>query len=169
MSIEVVRESEIELVDAVRGFMQIGGQTVGKMNAKQACLYTGLQLEELAEKIETIIGGALTPAEKAHLDKLGIALRQYSSEFKAGLHEGSILRSDHAELIDADFDMAWVSLGGVMSTAAEPERALAHGTYTNLDKFRDGKCQRDANGKILKPADWQAPNFNEYTDNLVRV
>jgi predicted HAD superfamily Cof-like phosphohydrolase len=167
MPIEAVRESEIELVDAVRGFMQIGGQTTGKMNAKQAALYTGLQLEEMAEKIEAIIGGAIFPEDKRHLDNLVVVLKKYADEFKQGHHMGAILRADHAELIDADFDLAWVSIGGVMSTAAEPERAIAHGTYTNLAKFPDGKCVRDANGKIQKPAGWTSPNFSDYTDQTV--
>lgn len=167
--IEVVRESEIELVDAVAGFMQIGGQTTGKMNAKQACLYTGLQLEEMSEKIEAIIGGALTPDDKAHLDKLVVMLKSYAAEFKSGLHQGAILRADHADLIDADFDLAWVSIGGINSVAAEPERAIQHGTYTNLAKFPDGVCIKDSNGKIQKPADWTPPNFSDYTDKTVLV
>lgn len=167
--IEVVRESEIELVDAVAGFMQIGGQTTGKMNAKQACLYTGLQLEEMGEKIEAIIGGSLTPEAKAHLDKPVVTLKQYANEFKLGLHEGAILRATHADLIDADFDLAWVSIGGINSVAAEPERAIQHGTHTNLAKFPDGVCIKDANGKIQKPADWTPPNFDDYTDKMVHV
>jgi predicted HAD superfamily Cof-like phosphohydrolase len=170
MSIEVIRESEIELVDAVHGFMQIGGQTTGKMNARQACLYTGLQLEEMGEKIEAIIGGSLTPSARAHLDKLVVCLKQYANEFKIGLHEGAILRASHADLIDADFDLAWVSIGALMSTAAEPERAIAHGTYTNLAKFPDGQCIRDeATGKIQKPTGWTPPNFDDYTDKTVLV
>lgn len=169
MPIEAVRESDKELVDAVSTFMTIGGQTTGKMNAKQAALYTGLQLEEMAEKIEAIIGGAIFPEDKQHLDKLVVVLKQYADEFKRGMHMGAILRADHAELIDADFDLAWVSIGGVMSTAAEPERAIAHGTHTNLAKFPDGVCIRDANGKIRKPPNWQAPDFSDYTDKTVLV
>ena len=158
------RESTVELVDAVHGFMQLGGQTTGKMNAEQACLYTGLQLEELAEKIEAISKGCLTEGESRSLRYLARTLNDYASEFKKGIHTGDILRANHADLIDADFDLAWVSIGALISVSPEPERAIAHGTFTNLDKFRDGKCVKDANGKIQKPADWQAPDFSAYVD-----
>ena len=163
------RESDVELVDAVHGFMQLGGQTTGKMNADQACLYTGLQLEELAEKIEAISKGCLTAAVSADLRYLVNTLNDYAAQFKKGLHAGDILRANHAELIDADFDLAWVSIGALISVSPEPERAIAHGTYTNLDKFRDGKCVKDANGKIQKPADWRAPDFTPYIDTRVLV
>ena len=163
------RESDVELVDAVHGFMQLGGQTTGKMNAEQACLYTGLQLEELAEKIEAISKGCLSKSECINLMSLSTFLRHHSDRFKKGLHAGDILRANHAELIDADFDLAWVSIGALISVSPEPERAIAHGTYTNLDKFRGGQCIKDANGKIQKPADWQAPDFTPYVDTRVLV
>lgn len=163
------RESDVELVDAVHGFMQLGGQTTGKMNAEQACLYTGLQLEELAEKIAVIATGALTHNVRNDLERFSDLLHRQAMQFKKGLHAGDILRANHAELIDADFDLAWVSIGALISVSPEPERAIAHGTFTNLDKFRDGKCVKDANGKIQKPADWQAPDFTPYIDTRVLV
>ena len=163
------RESDVELVDAVHGFMQLGGQTTGKMNAEQACLYTGLQLEELAEKIEAISKGCLTREVAVGLQYFAKTLHVHAANFKAGKHTGDILRANHAELIDADFDLAWVSIGALISVSPEPERAIAHGTYTNLDKFRDGKCVKDANGKIQKPADWRAPDFTPYIDTRVLV
>jgi predicted HAD superfamily Cof-like phosphohydrolase len=163
------RESTVELVDAVHGFMQLGGQTTGKMNAEQACLYTGLQLEELAEKIEAISKGCLTRDAAAPLEAFVQLMNLHALNFKRGLHQGDILRANHADLIDADFDLAWVSIGALVSTSPEPERAIAHGTFTNLDKFRDGKCVKDANGKIQKPADWRAPDFSPYIDTRVLV
>lgn len=163
------RESEIELVTAVHGFMQLGGQTTGKMNAEQACLYTGLQLEEMAEKIEAISKGCLTVSHANLLMAFVNAIKYHAAQFKRGIHTGDILRANHAELIDADFDLAWVSVGALISVSPEPERAIAHGTFTNLDKFRDGKCVKDANGKIQKPADWQAPDFTPYIDTRVLV
>lgn len=163
------RESDVELVDAVHGFMQLGGQTTGKMNAEQACLYTGLQLEELAEKITVIAMGALTKTTRDSLFNFAAHMVRMATEFQKGLHAGDILRANHAELIDADFDLAWVSIGALISVSPEPERAIAHGTFTNLDKFRDGKCVKDANGKIQKPADWRAPDFTPYIDTRVLV
>jgi predicted HAD superfamily Cof-like phosphohydrolase len=163
------RESEIGLVDAVDGFMRIAGQTTGKFNARQACLYTGLVLEEVGEMIDVIIGGTLTESQRAHLFPLSHMLRHFAKEFRDGMHEGDILRCNHAELLDAQFDTAWVAIGALMSTSAYPENAIAHGTFTNLDKFRDGKCLRDANGKVQKPPGWSAPDFTPYTDPTPRV
>ena len=161
------RESDVELVDAVHGFMQLGGQTTGRMDAGQACLYTGLQLEELAEKIAAISKGCLTRDAAAPLEALVMLLNLHSLNFKQGRHTGDILRATHVDLIDADFDLAWVSIAALISVSPEPERAIAHGTFTNLDKFRDGKCVKDANGKIQKPADWKRPDFTPYIDTRV--
>lgn len=163
------RISEVPLVDAVDGFMRLAGQTTGKLNARQACLYTGLVLEEVAEMIGVIMMGCLTPKQRDSLAVLYRDLEFYSKDFKAGLHEGDILRCDQEGLIDAQFDTAWVAIGGLMSTAINPDEAIAHGTFTNLDKFRDGKCERDENGKVKKPADWRGPDFSPYVDPLPRV
>lgn len=163
------RESEVELVDAVHGFMQIAGQSTDRFNARQACLYTGLILEEVGEMIDVIIGGTLTESQRAHLFPLSNMLRHFAKEFRDGQHEGAILRCNHAELIDAQFDAAWVSIGALLSTSKAAEAAIAHGTFTNLDKFRGGVAIKDANGKVRKPVDWQAPDFTPYVDNTPRI
>lgn len=163
------RISDVPLVDAVDGFMRLAGQTTGKLNARQACLYTGLVLEEVGEMIDVIMGGCLTPAQTASLSAFANVLRLYASSFKSGLHEGDILRCNQADLIDAQFDTAWVAIGALMSTAVRPDEAIGHGTFTNLDKFRDGKCERDVNGKVKKPFDWRGPDFSPYVDPLPRV
>jgi predicted HAD superfamily Cof-like phosphohydrolase len=161
------REYFDALQDSVTNFMHQAGQRLGRFDAGQVSLYTGLQMEELAEKVEAITEGALTPSVRNELETLSRLLHVYGNEFKKGRHVGAILRSDHCKLIDADFDLAWVSIGALNSTSPDPSGAIAHGTYTNLDKFRNG-CIKDANGKVQKPADWQPPNFEPYTDKLVR-
>ncbi len=163
------RISEVPLVDAVDGFMRLAGQTTGKFDARQACLYTGLVLEEVGEMIDVIMGGTLTEQQRTHLFPLSYALHHFAKEFREGKHEGDVLRCNHADLIDAQFDAAWVSIGALMSTAIHPDEAIGHGTFTNLDKFRDGKCERDENGKVKKPADWRGPDFERYVDPLPRV
>ncbi len=148
---------------AVREFMVTGEQSLDRFNAKQASLYTGLQFEELAEKLEAIAQGALTEGKRSSMLNFARVMREWSDSFKTGAHEGDIGRADHADLIDADIDLAWVSLGALYSTALSGPRAISHCVYTNLDKFRNG-CVKDANGKIQKPADWQPPNFEPYVD-----
>lgn len=162
-----MREIYTDMVPNVMMFMQQAGQTTDRFNARQACLYTGLQLEEMAEKIEHIMDGCLTEQQRQHLAPLHSMLRHFAKEFRDGYHEGDIARASHAALIDDDFDLAWVSIGALMSTAHLPLRAIAHGSFTNLDKFRNGVV-KDANGKVQKPSDWQSPNFEPYIDTSVR-
>lgn len=157
------REHHDLLQESVSDFMKKGGQTTDRFNATQACLYTGLQLEELAEKIAAIVEGTVTQPQREHMQLLRITLESFAKEFKQGMHHGAVLRADHAELIDADFDLAWVSVAGVFSTSTDAFGAIAHGTFTNMDKFRNG-CVKDANGKIQKPADWAPPDFERYVD-----
>lgn len=166
MSSTSQRESAMNLVTAVRTFMRLGDQSTSRFNAPQACLYTGLELEEMGEKIAAIAEGAVTESARMRLLDFADVLKQWSEEFKRGDHHGSLLRATHSKLIDADFDIAWVAVGALMSTAAKPESAIAHGTFTNLDKFRDGQVLKDANGKIRKPADWREPDFTPYIDTL---
>lgn len=168
MTQDNARLSPLPLVAAVREFMRIGGQTIRGYNARQACLYTGLQFEELAEKVQVIADGCITPDSRDHMRELHAVLKQAANEFKAGLHQGDILRCTHKDLIDADFDIAWVSIGALFSESIHPESAIAHGTFTNHDKFRGGVAQRDEQGKIQKPADWQRPDFEPYTDKFIR-
>jgi hypothetical protein len=163
------RESDIDFLDAVRGFMQIAGQTTDKFNARQACLYTGLELEEMAERIAVISQGCISPAKSLRMKDFADLLSQWAAEFKAGKHEGDILRCDHAQLIDGQFDGAWVSVAACFSTSLDAESAFRHGTFTNLDKFRGGVAIKDENGKVKKPADWKAPDFEPYVDPTPRV
>lgn len=162
------RESDVEFIDAVRGFMQVAGQTTDKFNARQVSLYTGLELEEMAERIAVISQGCISPSEELRLKDLADLLHNWGNEFKAGKHEGNILRCDHAQLIDGQFDGAWVSTAACFSTSRDAEAAFRHGTFTNLDKFRGGVAIKDANNKVQKPADWQAPDFEPYTDKTPR-
>ena len=157
----------MSLTQAVALFMTKADQSVNRFNARQACLYTGLQLEELGEKIEAIMRGCVTEAQREHLGVLHSTLRLFAKEFRNGMHEGDMLRCNHAELIDADFDSAWVSLGALFSTSTNALGAIGHGSFTNLDKFRNG-CVKDANGKVQKPVDWQAPDFEPFTDKSVK-
>ena len=151
-------------LEVVRQFMLIGGQTIQGFNAKQAGLYLGLQLEELAEKI-TVIALA-EPNLSAHSDLLAIAgvLEGASSRFKQGFHQAAITFADRAELLDADLDLAWVALGGAFSTSTCAPAAFAEVARANLDKYPDGQVLRDANGKIRKPEGWQGPNLLPYVE-----
>jgi len=165
---ETRRESFTDLFNAVNTFMETAGQSTGRFSARQAALYTGLQLEELGEQIEVIMGGCVTTEQRDHLQPLATMLRHYAKEFREGFHMGDILRCDHAALIDGQFDSAWVAIGALISTSPNPDGAIAHGTFTNLDKFVDGRAIKDANGKVQKRPGWKAPDFKPYVDATLK-
>ena len=153
---------------AVERFMRIGGQSLSGFNASQAGLYLGLQFEELAEKIEAMRTGTITTSASENLLNLEMFLKSWAKRFKEGEHRGDLLRCNHANLIDADFDLAWVSLGALHSESMDANGVCAIGSYSNLAKFPGGVCTKDANGKIQKPADWKKPDFEQLVDKSVQ-
>jgi predicted HAD superfamily Cof-like phosphohydrolase len=163
-----LRQTRLPFVDAVYNFMGIAGQYRAKFAPDQACLYTGLQLEELAEQLMVISEGCLTSSARAKLTELADCMQAVGTEFKQGMHRGDILRCGHAKLIDGQFDSMWVAAGALMSTSSAPYGAIAHGAYTNLSKFPLGKVIKDENGKIQKPPGWQPPDFEPFTDPTPR-
>lgn len=156
--------NNINLQQAVRNFMQIGGQSVDRFDAKQITLYTGLQLEELSEKLLAIKQGCINRADKDKFDYAIDVMCQLADELKAGLHMGDVVRGDRAGMLDADIDLAWVAIGGALSISTSAEAAAAEVIRANLDKFPGGVAIRDDNGKIQKPANWQAPQLSHLVE-----
>lgn len=152
----------MNLQQAVEMFMQAGEMSVNTFNAEQACLYTGLQLEEMAEKIEAVATGCISALEQASLLNLVSALTHFANQFKSGRHRGDILRADREALIDADIDLAWVSLGASFSMADDTHGAIREVARANLDKFPNGVVLRDENGKIKKPDGWRGPDLTPF-------
>lgn len=152
------------LQEGVRRFLVGVGQSVDRFNPVQATLYTGLQLEEMAEKIHAISGGALTADERAYLEEQSNQIKLLGNLFKSGKFMGNLGRAAHEKLIDADFDLAFVSLGALYSTSIDGDGAIAEGCASNMAKLVDGKAVRDTNGKIKKPAGWVEPDFTKFVD-----
>jgi predicted HAD superfamily Cof-like phosphohydrolase len=163
-----LQQTCLPFVDAVYHFMGIAGQYRAKFAPDQVCLYTGLQLEELAEQLQVIADGCLTPGARNRLMDLVVAMQKVGDEFKNGMHRGDVLRCNHANLIDGQFDSMWVAAGALISTSSAPYGAIQHGAYTNLSKFPSGKAIKDENGKVQKPPGWQPPDFEPFIDPTVR-
>lgn len=73
---------------------------------------------------------------------------------------------DEVEKIDACFDMLWVIIGYMKSRGWDCEGIWNEGSDSNLAKIdpTTGKViRRPEDGKILKPAGWQAPDFKKFT------
>ena len=134
----------------VEKFMTIAGQLDEKRNfdVRQIALYIGLQLEEIAEKLEACGFNPASPA--VHL------LNYTSGEFKRGVFDHLVSRANREDLLDADIDLAWVTIGSALSQGANVQGAA------NLEKFPNGVAIRDDNGKVVKPSEWKEPDLKPF-------
>jgi len=73
-------------------------------------------------------------------------------------------QKDNVETLDACFDMIWVIVGYMLSKGYDIEGAWDEGAKSNLAKIdaTTGKVIKRADGKVLKPDDWQKPDFSKY-------
>ncbi|MFZ9330710.1 MAG: hypothetical protein ACO24I_05425 [Candidatus Fonsibacter ubiquis] len=76
-----------------------------------------------------------------------------------------VQRADRESLLDADIDLAWVTIGSALSQGADVEGAAAEVSRANLDKFPNGVAIRDGNGKVVKPDGWKAPGLSTFIQN----
>lgn len=138
-----------KLLADIRQFMVAADQTIETRNVRQMALYTGLQFEELAEKVDAC--GFHEYANELH--SVGMALKE-------GKYDEQIAKADPVKLLDADLDLAWVSLACGYSMGAHMTGACNELGRSNLDKVGpDGKMQRDENGKVMKPDGYKGPDF----------
>jgi predicted HAD superfamily Cof-like phosphohydrolase len=73
--------------------------------------------------------------------------------------------NDDAEQLDACFDMIWVIVAYAKTRGWDIDKAWDEGAKSNLYKIDQdtGRVIRRADGKILKPKDWKAPDFSKFT------
>jgi predicted HAD superfamily Cof-like phosphohydrolase len=136
--------------EVVENFMYEAGQTTETYNTRQIALYTGLQLEEMAEKLFAIG----LKHDSNLLDGLG-------HDFKMGLHDRFVEKADKEALLDADVDLAWVTLGSMYSQGADVIGAIDEVARANLEKVGPDSTT-DSNGKIIKPEGWEPPNLEPF-------
>lgn len=147
--------SKESFVADVTAFMRAADLTTSVYNARQTALYTGLQLEEMAEKLEAIFGFGIHPIT-SHI-------RGLSKQFRDGIHDRMVRMSDRHELLDADIDLAWVTVGSAISQGADVLGAMGEVARANLAKIGpSGKMEKDKGGKVLKPAGWVGPNLAQF-------
>jgi predicted HAD superfamily Cof-like phosphohydrolase len=144
------------LIESVAVFMRASGFEITERNTRLAALYTGLQLEELAEKMHAI--GVVGLADYLH---------SASENFKTGIydHVFACLSPDQDEhLLDADIDLAWVSLGGSFALGADVAGAANEVAHANLAKRgKDGMMMKNEQGKVVKPDGWKPPEMAQFT------
>lgn len=149
----------------VQQFMTIGGQTTKGFNAKQACLYMGLQLEEIAEKLKLIAQAEPDASFRVQLNELVNHIEVFAVRFKGGNHLAAVTFADRANTLDGDLDLAWVSLGSAFSLSTDAFGAFGEVGRANLSKYPNGEVLRDANGKIQKPVGWTGPNLLPFVES----
>lgn len=146
------RANETFVAD-VRRFTEAVGCTTDRFNVRQTALYIGLQLEEMAEKLEAC---GFNPDCSAIVEVIRIT----SGHFKRGAYDESVSSADRAALLDADIDLAWVTIGSALSQGADVLGAMREVARANLDKIGpDGTVLKDKNGKVRKPEGWRAPDL----------
>lgn len=140
----------------VETFMKIAGQLDSDraFNTRQIALYIGLQLEELGEKLEACGFSPASPVVNM--------LHDTSASFKAGMFDNMVMKANREELLDADIDLAWVTIGSALSQGADVQGAAEEVSRANLAKFPNGIAIRDENGKVVKPAGWTGPNIKSF-------
>jgi predicted HAD superfamily Cof-like phosphohydrolase len=141
------------MIDDVRRFMAAADCTTDEFNVRQTALYIGLQLEEMAEKIGSILGDG---------DRLVIQLDTDSLDFKSGVYDKKVSLACRKELLDADIDLMWVTIGSVLSQGADIHGAIAEVNRSNASKMVDGKLQKDANGKVTKGPSFSSPDLTPF-------
>lgn len=137
-------------------FMQACGQTVTEFNARQIALYTGLQLEELGEKMRAF--GLVPVAEQ--LETLG-------TQFKKGIYDHHVDKADRLELFDADLDIAVVTAGSLLSAGSPVDAGWKEVHRSNMAKVdpATGLVLKDANGNVQKPEGWTKPDLRKILDD----
>lgn len=142
-----------EIVQSVEAFMTAAQQTTLVFNERQASLYTGLQFEELAEKLEAL-----------GLNRTAQQLHALAVPFKDDRMEIAFINADRTALLDAEIDLAWVTIGAAFSAGSFVPGAVDEVARSNLAKINPatGTMDKDANGKVIKPAGWTAPNLQPF-------
>lgn len=144
------------IIDQIRQFNILAGNTVDTYNVRQSALYMGLMLEELAEKLNRL--GFISTAH--NLDTLG-------RDFKRGNYDDLFYQVSREHLLDDDVDLVVVTLGSMMSMGVDVQGAFNEVHRANMSKvFPDGTMHKDANGKIIKPETFVGPNLTPFICNI---
>lgn len=133
---------------------------------REAAFYTGMQLEEVAEKLEAVFG----PGDYA-AELIGV-LQATGELFKKGAydkHVGEALVARSHAMLDADCDLVWVSVGAAAAQGADVTGAYSEVNRANWDKFPGGVVTRDpATGKVIKPQGWVGPKLLQFVHPILR-
>jgi predicted HAD superfamily Cof-like phosphohydrolase len=80
----------------------------------------------------------------------------------------AIVANDRVEQLDALVDILVVTMGAIRAGGFDGEGAWKEVMDTNFAKIdaETGKVRKRADGKVLKPEGWKAPELSQFIDNL---
>lgn len=137
-------------------------------NTERVAFYTGMQLEELGEKIAAIAEGHVVAQDRERLALFANILEAVGKEFKSGKHYGAVLRADREKLLDGDIDSMVVSIASMVYST--PKYIPAVDTVMialEAKEWPDGTFHHDENGKMVKPPGWTAPDLSPFVDQPI--
>ena len=93
------------------------------------------------------------------LDMYHTLIKEETQELQAAFDN-----MDRVEILDALIDIIVVAVGAINSMGANGEGAWNEVMRSNFAKINPetGKVQKRADGKVLKPTDWKAPELKPY-------
>lgn len=139
----------------VREFMVTSGMSVDRFNAVQIVTHTALQLEEISQKIYAISAGSIDSRDRDMLRNFARYANTIAHRFKCKLHVGDVIRCEHCELVDADFNLAFVSLGALYSVSTNGDGAIDAGCSYNFTQFVSDAVVHNNGG-------WRKPDFSAF-------
>lgn len=155
------------LEQAVKKFMAAGDQELLRHSPRQAALYTGLVLEEVAELLRTLSANNALPVTHGIKEVALMAsdLSLMADEFKKGTHDIMLEAPDRIGMLDDAVDIAWVAAGLGFSIGADYEGAVQEVAASNMSKCNPdtGKMNKHPiTGKILKGRDFFEPGLAQF-------
>lgn len=134
-----------------------------KPNPAQVAFYFGMQLEELAEKLELV-----SPNDAKWLHGL-------AKGYKAGMADGMIATAltnpaVAKAFLDADVDSVWVTIGSARAQGADLAGAYDAVRTANWNKrWPDGEFHLDPKTrKVMKPEGWSAADLTRFVHPTLR-
>lgn len=155
-----------DFVEGVLEFNRAAGRPE-EFNPRMVAFHIGMQLEELAEKLDAVLAGAKTDAAKIHcwqVEHMKKEMDALGHAFKEGQFDLQVENGDRHGYLDADVDIQVVTLGGMMTAGNDIIGAMSEVNRANLDKkFPDGTFHlHSVTGKVQKPDGWKAPDLTPY-------
>jgi predicted HAD superfamily Cof-like phosphohydrolase len=153
-----------EISRTIDWFIKAGQMAANqKPDPRQTAFYLGMQVEELAEKLTA--SGVFTRLAKGN--QLEGLLTALAAELKTGgmddVVKAAFIHGRAVDMLDADMDLIWVSIGAAAAQGADPVGAYAAVTDANWAKFPGGVVTKHpVTGKVIKPEGWTPPNLTPH-------